>query len=133
VRYELSLAGYEPASLSGRVESGKTLALSAPLLSVDRLATLQELDKKPEVIDRVQPDMPASLTLPQGGRVEIELTVTRAGTTKDLKIVRSTNPELGQLCLAAAAKWKFKPGMINNKAMNVRVVVPFVIAASGTP
>jgi cell division protein FtsN len=130
VRYELSLANYEPATLSGRVESGKALNLNIPLLSVDRLVSLSELDKRPEPTTQVQPEVPGSLNLPKGGRVEIELVVTKTGATKDPKIASATNAELGNLCLTAASKWKWKPGMINGKPVNVKVVVPFVIAAT---
>jgi TonB family protein len=128
VRFELSLANHEPATLAGRVESGKTLSLTTPLLSVDRLANLNELDTRPEPINQVQPEVPSNLNVPPG-RVEIELTVTKTGTTKDLRIVRGTNAEFSKLCLEAAAKWRFKPGMINGKPMNVRVVLPFVPAS----
>lgn len=127
VRFDLSLAEHEPATLTGRVESGKTLALSVPLLSFDRLASMHELDKKPEVLSQsqVQPDV-SNDAMEKGGRVEIELTVTRTGTTADLRVVRSTNPDLDKACLAAASKLRFKPGLINGKPMNVRVVVPYV-------
>lgn len=130
VRFELNLAGHEPATLSGRVESGKTLSLSIPLLSVDRLANLAELDVKPQPIKTVQPEVPSGLTVPPG-RVEIELTVTKTGTTKDLKIIRGAGTEFAKFCLDAAAKWTFKPGMINGRPMNVRVVVPFVPSTGG--
>lgn len=129
VRYELNLAEHEPATVSGRIESGKTLSLSAPMLSFERLANLAELDNKPEVVQSTysQPDLPADAAA-KGGRVEIELTVTRTGTTKDPKILQSTNPALDKACLAAAAKLRFKPGTINGKPMNVRVRIPYVFA-----
>lgn len=130
VRFELNLAGHEPATLSGRIESGKTLALAVPLLSVDRLANLAELDVKPQPLKTFQPEVPQGLNIPPG-RVEIELTVTKTGTTKDLKIVRGAGSEFAKFCLDAAAKWTFKPGMINGRPMNVRVVVPFVPASGG--
>lgn len=129
VRYELTLAEHEPATVSGRVESGKTLSLSAPMLSFERLANLAELDNKPEVVasTQSQPEVPSDAAA-KGGRVEIELTVTRAGLTKDPKILQSTNPALDKACLAAAAKLRFKPGTINGKPMNVRVRIPYVFA-----
>jgi hypothetical protein len=130
VRFELNLAGHEPATLSGRVESGKTLSLAISLLSVDRLANLAELDVKPQVLKQVQPEVPSGVNVPPG-RVEIELTVTKTGTTKDLKIIRGAGTDFAKYCLDAAAKWTFKPGMINGRPMNVRVVVPFVPSTGG--
>ena len=130
-RFELSLPEHEPAMLSGRVESGKTLSLSVPMLALDRLANLSELDSRPEVIrdSQTQPDVSAEIAA-RGGRVEVEFTVTPAGTTKDFRILQSTNPAAERACLAAAAKLKFKPGTINGKPMNVRVRYPYVFTAS---
>jgi outer membrane biosynthesis protein TonB len=56
--------------------------------------------------------------------------INRDGTTADLKIVRTSNPEIGKIYLAALAKWKFKPGMKNGKPVRSAVVVPFLINAA---
>ncbi|MEO6568065.1 MAG: TonB family protein [Opitutaceae bacterium] len=129
-RFELSLPEHEPATLSGKVESGKTLSFTAPMLSVDRLAKQSELDVQPEIIpsSQTQPDVSDAIKA-RGGRVEIEFTVTRAGATKDFNILQSTNPAAEKACLAAAAKLKFKPGTIKGKPMNVRVRYPYVFTA----
>lgn len=129
VRYDLALPEHEPATVSGRVESGKMLTLAVNLLSFDRLASPAELDRRPEVLpqSQTQPDVPANIAQ-RGGRVEIELTVTPAGGVKDLRVVSSTNPALDRGCLAAANRLKFRPGTIDGKAMNVRMVVPYVFA-----
>ncbi len=47
VSYTLTLDGYDPATLSGKVEGGKTNTLDTTLLSVNRLAKLGELDAQP--------------------------------------------------------------------------------------
>jgi len=81
VRYEVNLAGYEPATLMGRVESGKMLSLSVPLLSVDRIASMAELDESRNHFPRCSRTFHRLGT--EGGRVEIQLTVTKTGATKD--------------------------------------------------
>jgi TonB family protein len=130
VRFDLTLPEHEPASVSGRIESGKSLSLTVPMLSFDRLANLAELDNKPELVQSTytQPEVAADVAA-KGGRVEIELTVLRTGLTKDPKVIQSSNPALDKACLAAAAKLRFKPGTINGKPMNVRVRIPYVFSA----
>ncbi len=127
VSYVLNLDGYDAATVSGKVEGGKTNALSVTLLSVNRLAKLSELDAQPQPIEQPQPQLSSRVS--DSGVVEIAITVDRSGNPKDLEVVKNTtnNPEIARLCLAAIAKWKFKPGIIDDKPVNVRVTEPFAI------
>jgi TonB family protein len=127
VSYSLSLDGYDPATASGKIEGGKTNTLSVTLLSVNRLAKLSELDAQPRPIEQPQPQL--SSRIYDSGVVEIAITVDRSGNPKDLEVVKNTtnNSEIARLCLAAVAKWKFKPALIDDKPVNVRVTVPFTI------
>lgn len=131
VEYIVALDGYENSKISGHIDSGKTLALNTALRSMDRVVGMNELEQKPEIISAPSPQIPARLTQ-LGGRVELELVVTREGTTREIKIVQTPNPEVAKLCIAAASEWKFRPGLIGGKPVNVRVVVPFLIGG-GTP
>jgi TonB family protein len=127
VTYTLTLDGYDPATLSGKIDGGKTNTLNATLLSVNRLAALDELDAQPQPIDQPPPEISAR-TIHDSGVVEI-VTVDRSGNTRDLEVIKNTtnNPEIARLCMEAVAKWKFKPGTIDDKPVNVRVTVPFTI------
>jgi TonB family protein len=127
VSYVLNLDGYDSATVSGKIEGGKTNTLSASLLSVDRLAKLSELDAQPQPIEQPQPQLSSRVS--DSGVVEIAITVDRSGNPKDLEVVKNTtnNEEIARLCLAAVAKWRFKPGLIDDKPVNVRVTVPFTI------
>jgi TonB family protein len=127
VSYTLSLDGYDPATISGKVEGGKTNTLDATLLSVNRLAKLSDLDAQPQPIEQPQPELNSRIT--DSGLVEISITVDRSGNTKDLQLIKNTtnNDVVARLCMEAVAKWKFKPGMIDDKPVNVRVTVPFTI------
>jgi TonB family protein len=128
-QYELTLASRDPVTLSGMVEDGKTLELTAQLPLADIIYGSAELDKNPEPINPKQPDLPTSLTLVEG-RVVVRMTVGRDGVPTDIKLVRASNPELGKIYLAAVAKWKFKPGMKDGKPVRAAVVIPFLVSAS---
>jgi TonB family protein len=127
VSYVLTLDGYDPTTASGKIEGGKTNTIDATLLSVNRLAKLTELDAQPQPIDQPQPQISSRIT--DSGVVEIDFTVDRSGNVKDLEVVKNTtnNPDVARLCLAAVAKWKYKPGLIDDKPVNVRETVPFTI------
>ncbi len=126
VSYELSLSGYDTETLSGKIQPGQILSLTRTLESEDRIARLSDTDERPVPLLTPQPQV-SSLRIVEPLRVDIQLVVDRYGNTRDLSITKSTNAELAKLCLAAAAKWKFKPATINGKPVNVRVAVPFNI------
>jgi TonB family protein len=129
VTYTLTLDGYDPATLSGKIDGGKTNTLNATLLSVNRLAALDELDAQPQPIDQPPPEISAR-TIHDSGVVEIDFTVDRSGNTKDLTVVKNTtnNAEIARLCVEAISKWKYKPGLVGDKPVNVRLHVPFAIS-----
>jgi TonB family protein len=127
VSYTLTLDGYDPTPVSGKIEGGKTNTLDVALLSVNRLANLSDLDAQPQPIDQQQPQISSRIT--DSGVVEINFTVDRSGNVKDLEVVKNTtnSPEVARLCLAAVSKWRYKPGLIDNRPVNVRETVPFTI------
>jgi len=127
VSYTLTLDGYDPTPVSGKIEGGKTNTLDVALLSVNRLASLSDLDAQPQPVDQPQPQISSRIT--DSGVVEINFTVDRFGNVKDLEVVKNTtnDAEVARLCLAAVSKWKYKPGIIDNRPVNVRETVPFTI------
>jgi len=129
VKYELKLAFHDPATVSGTIEEGKTLDLTAQLPTTDIIFGPNDLDKIPEPIAPKTPDLPASLTLVDG-KVVIQMTIGRDGVPTDLKLVRASNAEIGKIYMAAVAKWKFKPGLKDGKPVRSSVVIPFLINAS---
>ena len=128
-RYEETLDHFEPLPLVAHVEGGGTLELSAQFKPEDRVFAINEVDQKPDAIGSKQPELPYYLTL-EGGRVEIQLTVNRDGTTKNLSIVQASSPDLGKYCLAAVTKWQFKPGQKSGSPVNVKLKLPFVFKAA---
>ncbi len=126
VIYEVSLPGYDSETIEARIESGQVLNLSRNLEPEDRLVRLSDTDQRPVAILAPQPEI--SLQKLSGPvRVDITLTVDRNGNPRDLTVAKAPTPEIGKLCLEAAAKWKFKPATIAGKPVNVRVAVPFNI------
>jgi hypothetical protein len=126
VTYELTLAGHDAEIVEARIQSGQVLAIARSLEPEDRLVRLTDTDERPVAILTPQPEIPTQ-KLDAPIRVDVVLTVDRHGNPRDLAIAKAPTPEIGKLCLAAAAKWKFKPATVNGKPVNVRVAVPFNI------
>ena len=128
VVYSVALPGYAPDQVSGRIVGGQELDLSSQLELNDHLSKLSDLDQSPRVVATVQPKVPYEYRQARkSGQVNIELTVTRDGSTKDLVVLEKSDRALAQACLTAAAQWKFKPGSIRGRPANVRVIVPFSV------
>jgi periplasmic protein TonB len=53
------------------------------------------------------------------GYVIVEFTVTRTGTTKDISVVESTSSLFDRAAVDAAAKFKYKPRVIDGEAVEV--------------
>ena len=126
--YQLNLSGYATEQLTGRIVGGQVLEFAPPLELYDHLSKLSELDQPPKVLSTVQPKIPYEFRLARkSAKVNIELTVTRDGSTKDLVVLPGSERTLTEACLAAAAQWKFHPGSLHGRPANVRVIVPFSI------
>ncbi len=62
------------------------------------------------------------------GHVVVEYTVTRQGTTKDIVVVESTSSLFERAAVDSAAKYKYKPRVINGEAVEVpgvRTIIRF--------
>jgi TonB family protein len=128
VHYELALENFDSIQVNGRIENGATLGLSGTFRPEDRYYSVNELDHKPEAGNNKQPELPYYLTL-ENGKVDLELVVTRDGSTRDIRVINTTNKDLNKFCLAALSKWQFKPGTKNGAPVNTRMTVPFVFKA----
>jgi TonB family protein len=96
------------------------------LLDPDRVMKQSELDDRPVPIAQALPELTPQMQQ-EGGNVTVSLVVGKDGVPIDLKIVQASNPALAKVCLAAAAKWRFKPGALRGKPVKVSVVIPFRI------
>lgn len=53
------------------------------------------------------------------GFVVVEYTVNRTGSVANARVVRSTNPVFERAALHAVNRWRYKPRIVNNEAVNV--------------
>lgn len=56
------------------------------------------------------------------GQVIVEYTVTALGTTRDLRVVESSNQIFDRSCMDAAAKFKYRPRYIGGEAIETQGV-----------
>jgi len=82
-------------------------------------------------IVKVQPIYPRrALSRGVEGHVIVEFTVTRAGTTRDIRVVESTSSMFDRAATAAAAKFKYKPRVVDGEPIEVpgvRNKITFII------
>ena len=125
ISFNIDLPGFISTSVEGRVESEKTLNLSATLRPEDRIVPSRELDEQPVAIKMVQPEQVGYEARRNGASAMISLVIDRDGTPKDLKVESSTDVDFGKRCIAAAAQWRFKPGIVKGVPVRTRVSLPF--------
>jgi TonB family protein len=123
VSYTLTLRGMDTATVTGKVEPGKTLALNATLLESDRIMKQSELDERPVQVTVVQPEVTAAQEA-DGGTVLISFVIGKDGIPTEIKIDQTPNQALGRACLAAVAKWRFTPGKIKGRPVRTRMQIP---------
>jgi TonB family protein len=127
--FEIAMNGFDPVVLSRTVEAGGTQELSAQFPEAQRIYQAEEVDRQPEPIKSVKPELPYYLTM-TSGRVEIQVIVASDGGIRDARVVHSTEADLRKYCLDALTNWKFKPGLKGGKPVNTRLTIPFVITKS---
>ena len=126
VNYTVNQRGYDPVTVTGKLEGGKALTLNGTLLDSDRVMKLSELDERPSPIAQADPELSNSQKT-EGGSALISFVVGRDGVPTDLKIEQASSPAFGKACLITAAKWRFKPGVVHGKPAKSRVSIPFKI------
>ena len=124
ITYSLELPAYISDTVRGQIEAEKTLPLNAVLMAADVIVPLNLLEEKPVAIKTVDPVLTYEMQR-NGGSATISLTVDRDGTPKDLRVESATDPALGKVCMAAAAQWRFRPGMVKGEPVRTRVSLPF--------
>ncbi|HEX7116834.1 MAG TPA: TonB family protein [Steroidobacter sp.] len=53
------------------------------------------------------------------GYAIVEYTVTTAGTTRDIRLIESSNPLFDRSCIEAAEKFRYRPRYVNGEAIEV--------------
>ena len=127
VTFTVNQRGYDPVTVTGKLEGGKSITLNATLLDSDRVMKLSELDERPSPIAQADPDL-STAQRSEGGTATISFVVGRDGLPSDLKVEQASSAQFGKACLLAAAKWRFRPGVVHGKPARSKVSIPFKIS-----
>ena len=80
--------------------------------------------QSPKLIHVVEPEFdPKSEDAFTTGVVKIQVIVTSKGEVKDPKILSGTSAQQSKKATDAVLQWRFKPGLLNGKPVNVRATV----------
>ncbi len=85
------------------------------------------LDRPLRPIYRISPSRPASEVGP--GQAVLDAVICRDGRVRLVRIVSSTQPDLGWAAATALAQWVFDPPQRGGRPVDVRVRVPFRFSA----
>ncbi len=64
------------------------------------------------------------------GRVEVQAVIEANGEVSQLKVILETPPnyQLGRSAAAAMRTWRYRPAMVKNLPVRIRVIVPFIFS-----
>lgn len=123
VELELSRDDFAtPVTVRAEVERGKVADLVGRFADDDRIRRAGEWDTKPEAIKPTDPKIPYYLSLNKP-RVELELTVGRDGTPRNITVVKSSSRDLERYCTNMVATWRFKPATAQGRSITARTSV----------
>ncbi len=95
-----------------------------------------DLDEVPVPLLQPKPGLPAGVAADPAPRpVEVALIVSAQGVVRDAKVVQAGVPALDEAAVAVLAKWRFRPGKRDGKAVDARLIVPVAFSlpdAAGT-
>ncbi len=88
----------------------------------------------PNPTRRVAPIYPYDLAITgTPGRVEIGFFVNERGRIVDAEVLVASHDSFGSNSLAAIREWRFKPGRMDGKRVDMRVIIPFLFWVNGHP
>ena len=90
---------------------------------------LADLDQAPVVLSQPLPQYPPSLLrTAAAGEVTVTFVVDAEGVVRAVRITAATRPEFEVPALQAVARWKFRPGRKDGRAVATRVEVPIAFS-----
>ena len=93
---------------------------------------ISELDKPPVPILQIAPVYPPDLKRAAvSGQVVAEFVVTRDGRPTRIQITHATHQEFVRPSIDAIRRWRFEPGIKDDKKVNTRVRLPFTFSIEG--
>lgn len=98
-----------------------------------QVANEDEIKTPPKPVKRTQPEYPFDMRRAgQMGAAIVEFIVTTRGTIIEAQSVAETDFLFGKAAVNAVSGWKFKPGMVDKKPVNTRMLVPIYFTLSGS-
>jgi protein TonB len=92
---------------------------------------LADLDQAPVILTQPLPQYPpALLRRAAAGEVTVTFVVDAEGVVRAARITAATHPEFEVPALQAVARWKFRPGRKDGRAVATRVEVPIAFAVT---
>ena len=113
-----------PVLLVGSSRTPLCLDEDAPESSVTSTFRVGGAVQAPKVIKRVEPRFPDSARLQMGGGthviVIVESVIAKSGCVRSLRVLsQAPFPELNGAALMALSQWKFRPGYLDGKPVDV--------------
>ena len=110
------------------IDIGVLIKNSAPPVDEEEEIAFENVEVKPELIVKVQPDYP-DMAKRSGttGLVVVSVLIDKKGNVEKAEIFKSS-PLLDKAALDAAKRFKFKPAMQRDKYVKVRMYIPFKFA-----
>jgi periplasmic protein TonB len=85
---------------------------------------------RPALLVKVEPSYPqAARRAGLGGRVTLRAVIAEDGNVESVEVVASTNPLFDEAAVDAVRKWRYRPALMNGRAVRVyfSVVVNFLV------
>jgi len=85
---------------------------------------------RPVLLVKVEPSYPqAARRAGLGGRVTLRAVIAEDGNVESVEVVASTNPLFDEAAVDAVRKWRYRPALMNGRAVRVyfSVVVNFLV------
>ncbi len=93
------------------------------------LRDLKALDVVPVVLAQVTPEFPEHLRAATvAAEVLVGFIVDTKGEVSEAYAIRSNNPWFERTSVETVRKWRFKPGMVQGRAVNTRMQVPIMFS-----
>jgi TonB family protein len=101
--------------------------------SLARVFKLGELDRRPVLVSSVEPVFPGELsTSSVQGVVVVHFIVNAHGAVESAEVVSAPHPLLGTAVTNALARWQFRAGMKNGRAVSTEMEQPVRFNLAGT-
>jgi TonB family protein len=83
-------------------------------------------DTAPRLVRGRVPEFPAVAVLERrGGFASVAFVIAKDGSTRDVQVLRASEPVFGEVSRRAVVKWRFEPAMKDGQPVDLRVVQRF--------